>query len=272
MSLTTGEMSAADLAAVVGNSNNDGMGFGGNGWWIILLFLCLFGNGGWGNNGGMSGGCNGTGGLFYPFMNQTETINDGFRDQMLNSNISGIRDSLTGISTQLCNGFSDVQMATMNSTFGLQNAINSGVNGLQAQLAQCCCDNRLATCQTQNIIQSESAATRFSDLNNTRDIIQNQTSGTQAILDKLCQLELDGVKAQVEAKNDKINDLQRQLTEASLAASQVAQNAFIAQGFSNEVDALYNRLNSCPVPTTPVYGRTPIFQCNNNGGCGCGVN
>ena len=54
-----------------------------------------------------------------------------------------------------------------------------------------------------------------------------------------------------------------------LAASQVAQNAFIAQGFSNEVDALYNRLNTCPVPTTPVYGRTPIFTCN-NGGCGCG--
>ena len=54
-----------------------------------------------------------------------------------------------------------------------------------------------------------------------------------------------------------------------LAASQTAQNAFIAQGFASEVDALYNRLNSCPVPTTPVYGRTPIFQCNANSGCGC---
>ena len=269
MSLTTGEMSAADLAAVVGNNGNGGFGDMGSGWWIILLFLCLFGNGGWGNGySGGNGNC-GTGGL-YPWMNQTETINDGFRDQMLNSNISGIRDSLNGISTQLCNGFSDVQMATMNSTFGLQNAINSGVNGLQAQLAQCCCDNRLATCQTQNIIQSESAATRFADANNTRDIIQSQSNGTQAILDKLCQLELDGVKAQVEAKNDRINDLQRQLSEANLAASQVAQNAFIAQGFSNEVDALYNRLNSCPVPTTPVYGRTPIFTCNQNSGCGCG--
>ena len=57
----------------------------------------------------------------------------------------------------------------------------------------------------------------------------------------------------------------------SLAASQTAQNAFISQGFANEVDALYNRLNTCPVPTTPVYGRTPIFTCNNNG-CGCGCN
>jgi hypothetical protein len=81
-------------------------------------------------------------------------------------------------------------------------------------------------------------------------------------LDKLCQLELD-------AKNDKISDLERQLTMANLQASQTAQNAFIQQGFADEVDQLYNRLNNCPVPTTPVYGRTPIFTCNING-CGCG--
>lgn len=145
------------------------------------------------------------------------------------------------------------------------------MSNIQSQLAQCCCDNRLATCQTQNIIQNEGNATRFADANNTRDIIQSQTDGTRAVLDKLCQLELDGVKAQVEAKNDRIAELQAQLNAANLAASQTAQNAFIQQGFSNEVDALYNRLNSCPVPTTPVYGRTPIFQCNNNG-CGCGYN
>ena len=96
-------------------------------------------------------------------------------------------------------------------------------------------------------------------------------TATQAILDKLCQLELDGVKAQVDAKNDRIAELQTQLNMANLAASQTAQNAFIAQGFANEVDQLYNRLSNCPVPTTPVYGRTPIFTCNNNG-CGCGCN
>ena len=55
-----------------------------------------------------------------------------------------------------------------------------------------------------------------------------------------------------------------------LAASQTAQNAFIAQGFSNEVDNLYNRLNSCPVSTVPVYGKQPIFTCGNQG-CGCGM-
>lgn len=288
MSLTTGEMSAADLAAVVGNTNGNG-GFdgfgGGNGWWIILLFLVLFGNGGWGNNGGMSGGGSngGVGGLFYPFMNENETINDGFRDQMINNNITGIRDSIGNLSTQMCNCCCDIrdtvnqgfynseiasanrQMANMQTAFGLQNAVNQGFNSLGSQLADCCCENRLATCQTQNIIQRESSETRFADLNNTRDIIQSQSNGTQAILDKLCQLELD-------AKNDKITDLERQLTMANLAASQTAQNAFIQKGFTDEVDALYNRLSNCPVPTTPVYGRTPIFTCNQNQGCGCGCN
>lgn len=281
MSLTTGEMSAADLAAVVGNSNgNGGFGFDGNsGWWVILLFL-LLGNGGWGN--GYGGGNGGAGGL-YPWMNQADITNSGFRDQMINDNVTSIRDGIYGLSNQLCSccgdmrdtvnqGFysaeiaaSNRQMANMNSIFGVQNAINSGFNATQAQLAQCCCDNRLATCQTQNIIQSESAATRFADANNTRDIIQSQSNGTQAILDKLCQLELD-------AKNDKITDLERQLTMANLAASQTAQNAFIQKGFSDEVDALYSRLSNCPVPTTPVYGRTPIFTCNQNSGCGCSGN
>ena len=258
MSLTTGEMSAADLAAVVGN--NDGMGCGGNGaWWLILLFL-IFGNG-WGN--GFGGGNNGGAGGLYPWMNQADITNSGFRDQFLNDNIIGIRDSIAGISTQLCNGFSNVQMSGMQNAFGLQNAINAGFNGTQAQLAQCCCDNRLATCQTQNIIQSESAATRFADANNTRDIIQSQSNGTQAILDKLCQLELD-------AKNDTISQLRQELLYAKGQASQDVQTAVLRQGQEAEVDALYNRLNNCPVGTVPVYGRQPIFNCGQNAGCGCG--
>ena len=284
MSLTTGEMSAADLAAVVGNSNgNGGMdGFGGgNGWWIILLFLCLFGNGGWGNGnngGGMSGGgSNGSvGGLFYPFMNQTDTINDGFRDQMLNDNITSIRDGIGNLSTQLCNcccdmrdtvnqGFysaeiaaSNRQMANMQTAFGLQNAVNQGFSNISSQFADCCCENRLANCQTQNIIQREASDTRFADLNNTRDIIQSQSNGIQTILDKLCQLELDG-------KQDRINDLERQLTMANLAASQTRQTTDIQNSIISE-------LRSCPIPSQPVYGSQPIFTCpnNNNNGCGCG--
>lgn len=289
MSLTTGEMTPADLSAVVGNNRGgggDAFG-GGNGWWIILLFLCLFGNGGWGNNGGgMSGGSNGgTGSLFYPFMNQTDTINDGFRDQMLNNNITSIRDGISNLSTQLCNCCCDMrdtvsqgfysaeisannrQMADMQTAFASQTAMAQGFSNLASQFADCCCENRLATCQTQNIIQRESSETRFADLNNTRDIIQSQSNGTQAILDKLCQLELD-------AKNDKISDLERQLTMANLNASQIAQTAQLRAGQNEAVDSLYNRLQNCPIPAEAVYGRQPVFTCpqNNNCGCGCGCN
>ena len=218
-----------------GYNNGGGFGFGGDWAWIILLLVLC---GGWGN--GFGGGFGG-GGELYPWMNQSNQINGGFRDQMINDNITGIRSDLGDITTQLCNGFNQTQMGILQSG-----------NGLQAQLAQCCCDNRLATCQTQNVIATESAATRAS-----------ATANTQAILDKLCQLELDGYKRE----ND---NLRSQLSDAKYEASQVAQNAFIAQGLANEVDALYNRLSNCPVPTTPVYGRTPIFTCNNNTGCGCG--
>lgn len=266
-----------------GNAGGFGNGFGGDGWWILLLFI-LLGNGAW--NGGFGGGYGGND--LYPWMNQSNQVNDGFRDQMLNGNINSIRDGINDISTQLCNGFAGVnagvangfaqaeisanarQIANMNQAFGAQTAMMQGFNNVQSQFADGCCENRLANCQTQNIIQNEGNATRFANANNTRDLLTNQTANTQAILDKLCQLELDGVKAQVEAKNDRIAELQTQLNMANLAASQTAQNAFIQQGFANEVDQLYNRLNNCPVPTTPVYGRTPIFTCNNNGGCGCG--
>jgi len=281
MSLTTGEMSAADLAAVVGNSNgNGGFGFGnGEGWWIILLFL-LLGNNGWGN--GFGGGNGGTGSL-YPWLNQTDNINSGFRDQMLNDNITSIRDGIYGLSNQLCNCCGDMrdtvnqgfynseiaaanrQMANMNQAFGLQNAINSGFNATQAQLANCCCENRAATADLKYTIATENCADRAALSDGIRDVIASQTAGVQRILDQLCNDKID-------AKNDEIAQLRQQLNMATLRESQTAQNAFIQRGFTDEVDQLYNRLSNCPVPSTPVYGRTPIFTCNQNQGCGCSGN
>lgn len=263
MALTDENGMVMPVAPMYGGGFGGGMGgFGGDWGWIILLLL-IAGNG-WGGFGGFGGGgaLAADGAMLYPWMNQSQQVNDGFRDQMLNDNITSIRDGITGISTQLCNGFAGIeqganarQMADMQQMFSLQ-----------SQLAQCCCDNRLATCQTQNIVQSESAATRFADANNTRDIVDATNRNSQLILDKLCALELDGYKRE----ND---NLRSQLNMATLRESQTAQNAFIAQGFAEEVDQLYNRLSNCPVPSTPVYGRTPIFTCNNNGcGCGCSGN
>jgi hypothetical protein len=255
-----------------GNGNGNS-GFGGDWGWIVLLLLL-----GWGNNGNGFGG--GNGGNIYPWMNQANVTSEGFQNAMMNDNITEIRSGVSNLSTQLCNccgdmqmavanGFAGVeqganarQMANMQTAFASQTAMQQGFNQLASQQAECCCENRLASCQTQNIIQNEGNATRFADANNTRDIIDATNRGNQMILDKLCQLELDGFKRE----ND---NLRTQLNMATLRESQTAQNAFIQQGFANEVDQLYNRLNNCPVPTTPVYGRTPIFTCNQNAGCGC---
>ena len=95
-------------------------------------------------------------------------------------------------------------------------------------------------------------------------------NNTRAILDKLCQLELDGVKAQVEAKNDKIAELQTQLNMANLSASQVSQTAQLRLSEEQQFENFYNRLKNCPVNAVAVYGNTPVFTCPQNNGCGCG--
>ncbi len=272
---------------------NNGFGNDWSSWIILFLLFGLFGNGGWGNG---FGGNNQLGYDFPWLLNGQNNINantnNGFRDAMINDGINGIQNNITSgfgdVQTALCGGFANInatvngaqnaianqlytnQISDLERSFASQTASTQGFMNLQSQLAQCCCDNRLTSCQSQNLISNEANATRMADATNTRDIIDSNTRSTQAILDKLCQLELDGYKRE----ND---NLRTQLNEANRAASQTAQNAFIAQGLNSEVDALYNRLKNCPVPSQPVYGSQPIFTCptnyyNNNGcGCGCGV-
>ena len=246
--------------------NGNGFGFGGDWAWIILLLLLGWGNGGWGGNG-FDGGAGG----LYPWMNQTETINDGFRDQMLNTSVTSIRDGISDISTQLCNGFAGVnagiangfaqseisanarQMADMNQRFALQ-----------SQLADCCCENRLASCQTQNIVQSEGSATRFADASNTRDILTAISGGIQSIKDQLCADKID-------AKNDEISQLRQELLYARGQASQDVQTATLRQSDATTANQLLAEMRACPIQSMPVYGQTPIFTCgSNNNGCGCG--
>ena len=153
----------------------------------------------------------------------------------------------------------------MQQAFATQTAITSGLNSLSSQFADCCCENRLATQDLKSTVISENCSDREVLRQIGQDILVSQTANTQKIIDEIFRDRLD-------EKDDKIAELNRQLQMADLRASQVAQNAFISQGFANEVDALYNRLSNCPVPSTPVYGRTPIFTCNGNNGCGCGFN
>lgn len=248
-----------------GNGGGFGGNFGGDWGWIILLLL--FAGGGWGNGfGGFAGGNE-----LYPWMNQSEVTTNGFQNLSTQNQITAVQSDLGDIQTQLCNGFAGVNASISNSFAQAEIAENGRAManmqqlfGLQSQFADCCCENRLANCQTQNIIQNEGNMTRFADANNTRDIIDTANRNNQLILDKLCQLELD-------AKNDKIADLQRELTLATDRADRTIQTATIQQGQVAEVDALYNRLKDCPVGTMPVYGSQPIFTCGNNSGCGCGM-
>lgn len=190
----------------------------------------------------------------------TNDVQRGFDQASIMSGIGDITSGINGVQSAICNGFAQAeiannarQMADMNQMFALQTALQN-----------CCCENRAGIADLKYTVATENCADRTQSLMNTRDIIESQTRSTQAILDKLCQQEIDALKSQNLS-------LQNQLNIATMKESQTAQNAFIQNGFAQEVDALYNRLNNCPVPSTPVYGRTPIFTCNQNAGCGCGM-
>ena len=276
--------------APMGGGNGGGFGFGdGNGWWILLLFILM---GGWGGNFG--GGFDGAGAPVVITDNNGGSVQRGFDQAAVMDGVGSIQNGINNLATQLCgccgdiqtslcNGFAGVNsavtgaqnaiaqqlygntIADLERSFAAQTANTQGMNAIQSQLAQCCCDNRLATNDLKYTIATENCADRAALSDGIRDILTANSNNTQRILDQLCADKID-------AKNEKIADLERQLTMANLNASQIAQTAQIQRGQTAEVDSLYQRLRDCPVPTMPVYGMTPIFTCPNNNGCGCGCN
>ena len=265
------------VAPAYGSGCNNGFGDEWSSWILLFLIFGLFGNGGWGN--GFGG--NNQLGYDFPWLlnsnNRTvDTVTNGFDNAALVGQLNGIQSSIT-------NGFSNAevagcnramnqmqtdyqnQIASMNQRFADTTAITAQMNNLAAGLQNCCCQNSAGLADLKYTVATENCTDRQSISDGIRDIIATQTASTQKILDQLCQDKID-------AKNDEIARLRQEVAMKDLAASQTAQNAFIQAGFSNEVDQLYNRLNSCPVPCTPVYGKTPIFTCNGNyAGCGCGA-
>ena len=196
-------------------------GFGGGDGWLFILFLIAFMGNGWGN-GGFGGGSD------FPWIMNGQ--NSGFRDVMTNDNISSIRSDVAALSSQLYSS----QMADMERSFAAQTANTAGLNAIQGQLSQCCCDNRLATYQTQGVVQQEGAATRLA--------IQEQT---QAILDKMCQQEIDNLKAQNVA-------LQNQVNMQNLAASQAAQTVALIADNTAQTQYIVNRVAPYPIPSYTV--------------------
>lgn len=236
MALTDDNGMVMPVGPMYGGGYGSGMnGFGGDGWWILLLLLFA---GGWGN--GFGGGFGG-GNELYPWMNQAEITTGGFQNAATNQAISSLQNSVTSgfgdVQNALCSGFGQAEI----SANARQMADMQQMFSLQSQLAQCCCDNRLATCQTQNLMVSESAATRLA--------IQEQT---QAILDKMCQQEIDNLKAQNLA-------LQNQVNMQNLAASQAQQTAALIADNTAQTQYIVNRVAPYPIPSYTVANPiTPV--------------
>ena len=265
-----------------GGYGNNGFGMGGD-WFAWIILALLLGNGGFGFGMGGWGGMMGMGmmdGMWsFPWLfngqnNINNNTNAGFRDAMLNDGINGIRDGISGISTQLCNGFAGVN-ATVNSTAAnAETAANARaianmqqLYGLQSQFADCCCENRLGIADLKYTVATENCADRAAVSDGIRDVIANQTAGVQRILDTLCDQELQA------ERRDNAN-LRSELMYARGQASQIEQTAALRAGQQAAVNSLVTELRSCPIPAQPVYGNQPIFQCSgpawNNSGCGCG--
>lgn len=265
-----------------GGYGNNGFGMGGD-WFAWIILALLLGNGGFGFGMGGWGGMMGMGmmdGMWsFPWLfngqnNINNNTNAGFRDAMLNDGINGIRDGISGISTQLCNGFAGVN-ATINGTAAnAETAANARavanmqqLYGLQSQFADCCCENRLGIADLKYTVATENCADRAALSDGIRDVIANQTAGVQRILDKLCDQELQA------ERRDNAN-LRSELMYARGQASQIEQTAALRAGQQAAVNSLVSELRSCPIPAQPVYGNQPIFQCSgpawNNSGCGCG--
>lgn len=275
-----------------GTSNNGGNnGWGDNGAWWIIIFVLFFAFGGWGNNGwGNNGG--GNGGAVPYMVGSTYTdaaIQRGFDNQAVISKLDGINSGLcdgfyavnsailnaqSGIQNSLCQGFNSVNTNIMQGNFGLQQAINGaavanmqGQNALQAQLADCCCENRAAIAQVRYDMAQDTCALQNTMNTNTRDIIDSQNAGTRAILDYLCQ--------------DKIATLQAENQSLKLAASQANQNnVLMAAMDSNKAEILRKTGAECPTAAYIVQPPTPVtfptnccggvnYAAYGNNGCGC---
>lgn len=234
-----------------GNSYGGNDGFGNNGaWWIIILFLFAM-MGGWGNNGGNAAPIYNMGGGYQPYVQQ------GFDQAAVMSGINGIQNSLANAEVSRCNTQANL-LATMNAN---QNANTAAMNSLAMGLQNCCCENRAAVADLRYTVATEACSDRAAVNDALQAVTMQNNANTQRILDMMCQDKID-------AKNEKIAELQNQLTMANLAASQNAQTAAILANNEAQTAALEQYL--APVPR-PAYMVQNPNCCGTNyyTACGC---
>ena len=247
------DSSFAEGYAIGRDSGNGGYGnnaFGGDwAWWIVILLIFGWGNGGWGF------GDNGGGAMRGALTREQACIDNNFQNLMRET--AGISDAVNlgfaNLNSTICNQqYDTAQMINSMNIANLQSA-----NALQSQIASCCCDLREAVTGVNYNLATQSCDTRNTIQNTTRDIIDNQNANARAILDKLTSQEIAAKDAQISALNN-------QLFRADLAASQVAQNQY-----------LVNELRPCPVPAfitcNPYTASYGIGLTNSGYGCGCGT-
>ena len=248
MSLTNENgLSAADIAAVMGsNGYNNGFGWGDGSFWIIILFLFAFMGNGWGGFGG------GYGQMPYLMNNTANDVQRGF-DQ------ASIMSSLGDITGAISNGFANAEISRCNANTNLLQSLNS----ISMAQQQCCCDNRASIADLKYTVATENCADRTALSEGVSRIITNQTANNQAILDKLCQLELDSFK-------QRNADLLAENNALKFAQSQTAQTAQILANNEAQTAALERYLAPNPVPAYVVQNPN---CCGTNfyNGCGCGA-
>ena len=232
-----------------GNCMNDMFG-GNNGWWIILFFFALFG--GWGNGNGY-GGNNGNLNSIYPYLLNNQTQNEVVRG----FDNAGVTGQLSAIQNAITSGFSSAEVANCNREL---NSLTN-MNNLAMSLQNCCCENRAGLADLKYTIATENCADRAAISDALRDVISANTASTQKILDQMCQDKID-------AKNEKIAELQQQLTMANLAASQTAQTAQLLADNSRQTAVLEDYLN--PVARPAYIVQNPNCCSQQFSGCGCG--
>lgn len=238
--------SLADIAAVTGNRNNDGWGDGG-GWWFIIVLFALFGWGGFGNGWGG----NGSNSSYYT----DSALQRGFDNQAVISKLDGITNGLCdgfyAVNNSMLTGFNGINTNIMQTGYGIQQSINAdtvanmqNTNALQAQIANCCCENREGQAQIRYDMATQACQTR-----------QAIADSTRSILDYLCQDKI----ATLTAEN---NDLRR-------AASQDRQNALLTTAMSAQTNQIIDAVRPTPVPAYPASNLYGYAGCGCNTGCGC---